>query len=436
MPGRDSDVFSSTSTLDAKRHRVSVVAIIAAFNEADIIEEVVRDLIGQGIGVYFLDDGSTDGTAEIIGQYAGRGVIGIERCAASSSGSGSFEWARILRRKAQLAQELNADWFIHHDADEFRESPWPQLTLLDAISKVDQLGFNAIDFECLNFIPAAEPDGCGPIRATLTTYAPAPLHDRLQVRCWKRTDAPIDLESSGGHEAAFPNRRIFPIRFLLRHYPLRGKIHGERKVFEERRPRFLAEERERGWHVQYDGLQPGGPLVRDPGLVRPYDPDAVRLELLLRHRGVEALEHEIEASRHARNTLQAELEDVQRILQHAERERDTLQIQLASARTQLLESERKCAGLEELLRSKQDELRVASQERRLASDAFAGLTLRADELQHERDKQAKHISVLETARSSAIGQVNAFRRSLSWRWTAPVRALYRLVTRAPKEKYE
>ena len=44
----------------------SVVAIIAAYNEADIIEHVVRDLIDQGIHVYFLDDGSTDRTVAAI----------------------------------------------------------------------------------------------------------------------------------------------------------------------------------------------------------------------------------------------------------------------------------------------------------------------------------------------------------------------------------
>src|SRR5579864_5919350 len=120
---------------------VRVVAIIAAFNEADIIGTVVADLLEQGIGVYFLDDGSTDGTVAAVEPYVGRGVVAVERLA---SANGHFDWERILRRKAQLARELDADWFIHHDADEFRESPWPHVRLADAIRIVDEMGYNAI----------------------------------------------------------------------------------------------------------------------------------------------------------------------------------------------------------------------------------------------------------------------------------------------------
>src|SRR5207244_3194170 len=120
----------------------SVVAIIAAYNEADVIGGVVRDLIDQGVTVYFLDDGSTDGTVAAVEPYLGRGVIGIERMAETRGGRpGAFDWERLLRRKAELARQLDASWFIHHDADELRESPWAGVRLADAIRRVDALGY-------------------------------------------------------------------------------------------------------------------------------------------------------------------------------------------------------------------------------------------------------------------------------------------------------
>src|SRR5687768_10816256 len=115
----------------------SVVAIIAAYNEADVIEHVVRDLVDQGIQVYFLDDGSTDGTVAAVAPYVGRGVLEIERLSDPVDGvARPFDWQRILLRKTELASELDAAWFIHHDADEFRESPWPNLSLKAAIEQV------------------------------------------------------------------------------------------------------------------------------------------------------------------------------------------------------------------------------------------------------------------------------------------------------------
>src|SRR5690349_20890203 len=119
-----------------------VTAIIAARNEADIIGQVVGDLIAQNVDVYLIDDGSSDQTVDEAGQWLGRGLIHIER----REPSATFEWADLLRRKQALAAELEGDWCIHHDADEFRESPWPGLNLREAIRRVSELGYNAIDF--------------------------------------------------------------------------------------------------------------------------------------------------------------------------------------------------------------------------------------------------------------------------------------------------
>src|SRR5262245_56693901 len=122
----------------------SVVAIVAAYNESDVIEAVLVDLVTQGIQVYFLDDGFTDDTASIAEKFIGRGVLGVEhlRSPDANGNAGQFDWERILLRKTALARELEASWFIHHDADEFRESPWWHLSLKEAIRQVDRLGYN------------------------------------------------------------------------------------------------------------------------------------------------------------------------------------------------------------------------------------------------------------------------------------------------------
>src|SRR3954466_9505472 len=121
--------------------RVRVVALLAAYNEEDVIGQTVGDLVAQGLEVYVVDHGSTDGTLAEVERFAGHGVIGVERF----TGEG-FALGAQLAHKEELARRLDADWFLHVDADELRESPWAERNLAAAVAAVDRLGYNAIDF--------------------------------------------------------------------------------------------------------------------------------------------------------------------------------------------------------------------------------------------------------------------------------------------------
>jgi hypothetical protein len=378
----------------------SVVAILAAYNESDIVEQVVRDLIDQDIRVYFLDDGSTDDTASIVERYLNRGVLAVERSNGGSTPQPRFEWERILRRKSQLAHELDATWFIHHDADEFRESPWSHLSLNDAIRRVDELGFNAIDFASLDFWPVRDDFQKGDdVRQAMPFYSFRAPYDRLQVRCWKKTDAMVDLASSGGHEARFPGRRVFPVRFILRHYPIRSQAHGERKVLQERQRRFLADERNRGWHVQYDDVDKGTSFIRDPATLTRYNPDLLRVSLTLRHRGVEALEEEIDIARQEREVLLKKVEAHKRELDERALELQCRSEELAA----------KCVE---------------------AAALRSDLETRSAELEAWKAEAGTRTAEIERWRAAVADydrRLAEFQRSLSWRWTSPARTAYRLL---------
>src|SRR5439155_3034906 len=177
-----------------------------------------------------------------------------------------------------------------------------------------------IDFANLDFWPTHDnfTAGSDP-RDAFAWCSEAATYDRVQVRCWRKTSK-VDLASSGGHDAQFEDRRVFPIRFISRHYPIRGQAHGERKVFQERHGRFRELERARGWHVQYDAAQPGASFLRDEATLTRYDPDAVRVSLTLRHRGVEALEASLEETRCVADAQRRELDRQARELETQARE--------------------------------------------------------------------------------------------------------------------
>lgn len=374
----------SSHETDATRS-FTVTAIIAAYNEEDIIAQTVGDLIRQGIYVYFIDNCSTDATVERINPFLETGLLEIEQypAGADSENRDCFPWEALLHRKEELAMTLDSDWFIHQDADEFRESPWEHLNLLEGIKAVDRMGYNAIDFEIFEFQPTRhELLPHEDIRPAFPYYDHTEWFNKLRINCWKKTIEPVRLSASGGHQAEFQNRKIFPVRFILRHYPIRGQLHGERKVFKDRFPRFLKSEQEKNWHIQYNDIQKSHCFIRDPSELIFYDAFKVRTDLFLKNRESEILQQAVD-----------QLNRDVRSLRQSTEER-ALNISRLQQANQLLSSEMTalCA-------------QTQSVERRMAS---------------EEAKSNHLLQALEAARQ----EVREIRLSWSWRITKPLRKAY------------
>lgn len=260
-----------------------VIAIMTAYNEEDIIFHSVKRLIDNGVDVYLIDNWSSDGTVAAIEPLLGQGLIGIERFPANES-NGTFDLQRLLARVEEITRTLTADWFIHHDADEIRESPWPEMSLREALQYVDQLGFSAIDHTVIDFRPVNNDFIAGSdfeSQFSFFEFGRRPGHFR-QIKAWKNLGLPITLADTGGHDVNFSGRRVFPYKFLLRHYPVRSQLHGERKVLLERKLRFNAEERKlRGWHGHYDHIQGGHNFLYDPNLLIEFNPASFYQNYLL-----------------------------------------------------------------------------------------------------------------------------------------------------------
>lgn len=233
-----------------------VVAIMRAYNEIDIIEPVVRYTAAQGVDVYIIDNWSTDGTYERAQALQSQGVIGVERFPPDGPPE-LFQHKQLLERIETVSRTLDASWIIHHDIDEFRESPWPDVTLRDALYHVDRCGYTAINHLMINFYaPAPTFQSGDDPQAHFTRFE---LQGRsgflMRVNAWKNTGQRVHLVPTGGHRVDFPDCRVYPYRFLIRHYPLRQPEQAARKIRDRQRrvPRLA---RWLGWHHAYDHLDP------------------------------------------------------------------------------------------------------------------------------------------------------------------------------------
>lgn len=228
------------------RHKhARVVALLATYNEERFIRNCLEHLIGQGVKVYLIDNGSTDDTPRIAHEYLGRGLIGM---GSFPREGGVYQWQEILERKEELSRSLDAEWFIHVDADEILLPPRPKQTLSEALAEAQEAGYNAVDFREFVFVPTREsPDHDHPnYQKTMRWYysfQPVP-RPRL-MRAWRRQEGPIGLGSRGGHRLDFPGMKLYPEKFRMKHYLFLSVPHLLSKYGNRG---FRKEELERGWH--------------------------------------------------------------------------------------------------------------------------------------------------------------------------------------------
>ena len=228
-----------------------IVALLAAYNESRFIAACLDHLLRNGIEAYLCDNESTDETVEIARRYLGRGLIGIE----TIPRPGCVRWGDILQRKEQLAMSLDADWFIHMDPDEFRLPPRANTTLAKALAEADAQGFNAVHFFEYVFIPTREePDHDHPrFMETMRRYYPFRPFPRHRTTAWKKQADRVELAWSGGHKVRFPDLRVCPQDFRMRHYLYLSREHAAEKYLTKKYP---AEEIEKGWHGWRANLKP------------------------------------------------------------------------------------------------------------------------------------------------------------------------------------
>jgi hypothetical protein len=252
------------------------LAILSAFNEADVIGEVIGDLVQQGCDVAAIDNWSTDSTWQIMKdcreQYPENVVL--EKFPLDGSTS-YYEWEKILMRKEEIAAAHCGRWILHTDADEVRRSPFSGMTLAQALKLAEESGANRVAFNLVDFRPTTN----APYRSgTLTEafshfeFGSKPGHF-WQVKAWLQGSNRINLAASGGHAADFEGAIDYPYRFLLRHYSIRSSVQGRKKVLDERQKRWLPEERKKGWHRHYDSFGSDSIFVWNPDQLMKFDKD-------------------------------------------------------------------------------------------------------------------------------------------------------------------
>lgn len=245
-----------------------VVALVATYNERRFIGGFIDHCSRQGVGVYVIDNESSDDTVAIARSFEGRGLVGLETLPRESV----FDLSAQLRRKSELCAELDADWFIHADADERRLPPRSDMTLAEALAECGAAGYNAVNSIEYVFVPTREePDHDHPaFEQTMRWYYPHIPAMPHRLNAWRRQNGPVELAASAGHNVWFAERRPAPRSFPMRHYLFLSREHAIEKYIGRG---YHPDELRRGWHQARDELRPADVVLQPQADLRRYEGD-------------------------------------------------------------------------------------------------------------------------------------------------------------------
>jgi hypothetical protein len=207
---------------------VKIVLTLLCRDEEDIINETIFFHLKHGVDqIIVTDNASHDATPQILARYAASGRVRV-----LNQGIHNHDQAAWVSQMAEIAwRDLQADWIIHSDADEFWWSAHGDLkTALLAVPP----GVQALSVHRTNFLPPA-------------TASNQPFHQRQTLRevnsrnslgqplppkvCHRAADA--IWVHDGNHAISKAGHRVnahpWPQLEIL-HFPFRSLSQYERKI--------------------------------------------------------------------------------------------------------------------------------------------------------------------------------------------------------------
>jgi len=182
--------------------------------------------------------------------------------------------AKIIRILYHMALLKSPNWVIRSDSDEILESGMKDMTLRDAIIKVDSEGNNTIQFDCFEFFLTDNDDESkSKVKDRMKYYS---FQNDLCFRAWKIIPG-TRPEFGWGNNPIFPEYqkyKIHPKKFVLRHYRFRSIEQSNKKIFEVVSRTKGTTEGELGTHRHYEMIAGKKPsFIVDHSILTKYNDD-------------------------------------------------------------------------------------------------------------------------------------------------------------------
>lgn len=262
----------------SKTSQNRVCGILFCYNEEQVLDETIRFYLRQGIDLVMVDNCSTDSSPAIAAGYIERaGEHPGRLLEVVSVATDGYEWGRILKTACDYMHTRLSGyrWIALIDADAYYYSPVRGMGLTEFIEAAGRSGCNIIGGELFEFYPTEKDDPAVASHLERIRYCRVdPWDQRVVQQKIFRYHPSIDFYSNLGHTCLRDEPRLCEVKFLYHHYPWVNYEHGLKKIFNERKPRYVERQENPALHIHYMDLLPiEKDLVRDPAELTLYDHD-------------------------------------------------------------------------------------------------------------------------------------------------------------------
>jgi len=237
---------------------MKLVMTLLVRDEEDIVADNLDFHLAQGVDeVIVTDNGSVDGTLEILRAYEARGLVRI-----IVEPTDDYSQGRWVTRMARIAAtEHKADWVINNDADEFW---WPREGTLRTLFEGLGGDVGAVVGHRTNFVPRPEDDRPYWERMTLRERESLnPVGKPLPPKLAHRAHPEI-VVVQGNHRIKGPDvgSEVDDGSIEILHFPMRSYAQFENKIVKGGRAyarnKELPEKTGRTWRRLYETWEQGG----------------------------------------------------------------------------------------------------------------------------------------------------------------------------------
>ena len=237
---------------------MKLVMTLLVRDEEDIVADNLDFHLAQGVDeVIVTDNGSVDGTLEILRAYEARGLVRI-----IVEPTDDYSQGRWVTRMARIAAtEHKADWVINNDADEFW---WPREGTLRTLFEGLGGDVGVVVGHRTNFVPRPEDDRPYWERMTLRERESLnPVGKPLPPKLAHRAHPEI-VVVQGNHRIKGPDvgSEVDDGSIEILHFPMRSYAQFENKIIKGGRAyarnKELPEKTGRTWRRLYETWEQGG----------------------------------------------------------------------------------------------------------------------------------------------------------------------------------